>query len=274
MTILAALLTVFLLVGVLAWVYQERIAFQPPRGPYPDPGETRHVRYTADDGQVLFAYVVGEPSSSRGALIVFHGNADIAVRSIDWAQDIVERTGLFVMLAEYRGYMGLEGKPSYEGARHDSRAAYRYAIDSLGVKRERLAFYGHSLGSAVAAELAVDHPPRVLILESPFTSARDMAASMVGSWFTATLWRFVSRVHFDTGRIVESLDVPVSVAHGGRDLIVPSRMGESVYRRARRKGEWFFVPHAGHNDLRITGGDGYWEWLTRSLDPLTLEKTK
>lgn len=272
MTVLAALVSVFLLVGVLAWTFQERIAFQPPRGPYPDPGRTRRVSYRAEDGQALFAYVIGDPSRSTGVLIVFHGNADIAVRSINWAEDIVERTGVAVMLAEYRGYMGLEGKPSYQGARHDSRAAYRYAIDSLGVNTERLAFYGHSLGSAVAAELAADHPPRALILESPFTSAREMAASMVGSWFTATLWRIVSRVHFDTARIVESLDVPVSVAHGGQDLIVPSRMGKAVYRRARNKGEWFFVPHAGHNDLRITGGDGYWKWLTRSLLPVTPEK--
>jgi fermentation-respiration switch protein FrsA (DUF1100 family) len=272
MTVLAALVSVFLLVGIFAWIFQERIAFQPPRGPYPDPGSARRVSYTAADGQRLFAYVVGEPSASGGTLIVFHGNADIAVRSIDWAQSIVERTGVTVILAEYRGYMGLEGKPSYEGARHDSRAAYRYVIDSLGVNGERLAFYGHSLGSGVAAELAADHPPRALILESPFTSAADMAASMVGSWFTATFWRFVSRVHFDTAKIVASLDVPVSIAHGGQDVIVPSQMGEAVYRRARNKGAWFFVPHAGHNDLRITGGDGYWEWLIRALEPVTFEK--
>ena len=272
MTILVVLVSTFFLVAVLAWVFQERIAFQPPGGPYPDPGAVKRVSYSAQDGQALFAYVIGEPAASRGALIVFHGNADIAVRSIDWAQDIVSRTGIAVMLAEYRGYMGLEGRPSYEGARHDAEAAYRYATDSLQVRPERLAYYGHSLGSGIAAELAVKHPPRVLLLESPFTSAKDMAASMVGRWFTSTIWRFVSRVHFDTARLVESLDVPVSVTHGGRDMIVPSWMGEVVYKSARRKGEWFFVPHAGHSDLRITGGEGYWQWFTTSLTLLTLDK--
>jgi fermentation-respiration switch protein FrsA (DUF1100 family) len=272
MTILVVLVSTLLLVAVLAWVFQERVAFQPPGGPYPDPGAVKRVSYSAQDGQSLFAYVIGEPAASRGTLIVFHGNADIAVRSIDWAQDIVNRTGITVMLAEYRGYMGLEGSPSYEGVRHDAEAAYRYATDSLQVRPERLAYYGHSLGSGIAAELAVKHPPRVLLLESPFTSAKDMAASMVGRWFTSTVWRFVSRVHFDTARNVESLDLPVSVTHGGRDMIVPSWMGEAVYKSARRKGEWFFVPHAGHNDLRITGGEGYWQWFTTSLAPLTLAK--
>ena len=272
MTVLAFLVSAFLLAAILAWALQERIAFQPPRGPYPDAGGVRRVAYSAADGQPLFAYVIGEPASASGSLLVFHGNADIAVRSIAWAREIVERTGVAVVLAEYRGYMGLEGRPSYEGARHDAEAAYRFSIDSIGIPADRLAFYGHSLGSGIAAELAVSHPPRALLLESPFTSAREMAASMVGIWFTSTIWRFVSRVHFDTAAIVESLDVPVSVAHGGMDMIVPSRMGEAVYRSARNRGEWFFAPRAGHNDLRITGGDGYWAWLSGSLAPLTSGK--
>lgn len=269
MTLLAFLVSAFLLVAVLAWVFQERIAFQPPPGPYPEPGTVKRVDYSAADGQPLFAYLIGEPTTAAGLLIVFHGNADIAVRSIDWAQEIVKRTGAAVMLAEYRGYMGLEGRPTYEGARHDADAAYQFASNSLGIPEDRIGFYGHSLGSGVAAELALKHPPRVLLLEAPFTSARDMAASMVGRWFTSTIWGLVSRVHFNTAGIVESLDVPVSVAHGGRDLIVPPGMGEAVYRSARRKGQWFFVPRAGHSDLRISGGEGYWEWLTRALVPLT-----
>ena len=65
---------------------------------------------------------------------------------------------------------------------------------------------------------------------------------------------------------------PFQLLTAGGDLIVPWRMGEEVYRRARRKGEWFFIPHASHNDLRVIGGDGYWEWLTRSLAQLTSDE--
>ena len=268
MTVLAFLVSAFLAVAILAWMFQERIAFQPPRGPYPDPGTVRRVDYSAADGQRLFAYLIGEPADSSGLLVVFHGNADIAVRSIDWAHDVVKRTGISVMLVEYRGYMGLDGRPSYKGAGHDAQAAYRLATDELHVLPQQIAFYGHSLGSGIATELAATHPPRALLLEAPFTSARDMAAAMMGRWFTSTVWKVVSRVHFDTRRVVESLDVPVSVAHGGRDIIVPSRMGDTVYRNARVKGKWLFIPDAGHNDLRIRGGEEYWRWLAESLEPL------
>jgi len=272
MAFIALLTAGFLLLIVLAWALQERIAFQPPRGPFPDPGSTIRVDYTARDGQHLFAYIIGHPDKSTPLVIAFHGNADLSVRMIDWAREVLERTGVPVMLAEYRGYMGIEGRPTYEGVGMDAEAAYTYAHEQIGVPDTSIALFGHSLGTAVAAELAVKHPPRVLILESPFTSARDMATAMVGAWFTSSVWSFVSRLHFNTVSIVESLDLPVSVAHGGRDRVVPSRMGKTVYQKARVKGKWFFVPDAGHSDLRIRGGEGYWEWISGSLEPLTAGK--
>ena len=272
MAFIAFLAAGFVLLIILAWALQERIAFQPPRSPFPDPGSTTRVDYTARDGQHLFAYIVGHPDKSTPLIIAFHGNADLSVRMIDWAHEVFERTGIPVMLAEYRGYMGIEGRPTYAGVGTDAEAAYTYAHEQLGIPDTRIAVFGHSLGSAVAAELAVKHPPRALILESPFTSARDMAARMIGTWFTWSVWSFVSRLHFDTVSVVESLDLPVSVAHGGRDRVVPSRMGETVYQRARVKGKWFFIPDAGHNDLRIRGGEGYWKWITGALEPLMVKK--
>ena len=87
-------------------------------------------------------------------IIAFHGNADLSVRMIGWAQDIVMRTGVPVLLAEYRGYMGIEGRPTYDGVGRDAEAAFAFAGDSLHANPGQLAFFGHSLGSAVASELA------------------------------------------------------------------------------------------------------------------------
>lgn len=272
MTILAFFVGAFLVIVLLVWVLQERIAFQPPRGPYPDAGSVHRVDYAASDGQPLFAYVVGDPATSPGLLLVFHGNADLAIRMIEWAHEISGRTGVAVMLAEYRGYMGLPGRPSYDGARLDAEAAYACATGNLQVPLSRIAYYGHSLGTAVASELAARHRPQVLILEAPFTSARDITGMMFGSWFTATIWPIASRIHFNTADIVQSLDVPVYVAHGGRDRVIPFRMGEDVYRNARVKGKWLFIPEASHSDLRIRGQARYWEWITEALEQISSTK--
>ncbi|MEP6507094.1 MAG: alpha/beta hydrolase [Gemmatimonadales bacterium] len=257
------MILVLAFVGVVS-VFQERIAFQPQGPPYPSPGDTRREDYRASDGQPLFAYIVGDPANATGLLLVFHGNADMAARQIDWARDVLSRTGLAVMVAEYRGYASLAGKPSYVASQLDADAAYAFAIGDLHVPADRIAFFGHSLGTAVAAELATRHRPFALVLQSPFTSARDMARLLVGRRPGTLSWNLFSRIHFDTIERVKTLDVPVSVAHGGRDRLISSSMGLRVFEAAHTKGQWLLVPEASHNDVS-THGEAYWKWLTQAL---------
>ena len=66
---------------------------------------------------------------------------------------------------------------------------------------------------------------------------------------------------FDSERIVRSLDAPVWVAHGERDMIVPARMGRAVYDAAKKKGRLLILPGASHNDVEDVGGEEYWQWL-------------
>jgi fermentation-respiration switch protein FrsA (DUF1100 family) len=266
-----ALVIVALLVILVAftWRFQERIAFQPPRGPWPDPPEGLRIDYKAADGQPLFAYVIGEQGAPNGLLISFHGNADLSVWQIEWAEEVARRTGVTVMLAEYRGYMGLNGRPGYRESQLDADAAYRFAVDSLQVPPHRIAVFGHSMGSAIAAELVTRHPVASLLLQSPFTSAHDMARRMTGYRPPEFLWRLISRLHYDTGARVSQITAPVSVAHGGHDRLIPMQMGERVYAAAARKGGWLLVPDATHNDVAMRGGEAYWKWITDALEPAT-----
>lgn len=259
--------TFLLALGALvlfAWWMQERITFQPPSPPFDDPGETRRVAYTATDGAQLFAYLVGDSTSSDHLVLAFHGNADLAVWQIDWARELAARTGWQVMLAEYRGYGGAPGTPSYANAQLDARAALAYVADSLGIMPSHMAYFGHSLGSGVATELAAESPPGSLVLQSPFTSARDMARVIVAPPI-AMAWRLISRVHYDTERAVATMDTPVHVAHGDRDLVVPSRMGRRVYAAAKAKGQLLIVQGAGHNNVEERGGQSYWDWLVAAV---------
>jgi uncharacterized protein len=252
------------LVGLLS-VFQERIAFQPQGPPYPEVDSSRRVEYSAADGQHLIAYVVGRPDSVQGLLLAFHGNADMAALQIGWAEEVMTRTGMTVMLAEYRGYAGLSGKPNYAASQLDADAAYKFARDQLHVPADRIAFFGHSLGTAVAAELATRSKPFALLLQSPFTSARDMAGILIKHRPGNFMWNLVSRIHFNTVDAVRRLDVPVSVVHGGRDTLIPLAMGKAVFSAARIKGQWLVVPEASHNDVALRGGEPYWQWLETSL---------
>jgi fermentation-respiration switch protein FrsA (DUF1100 family) len=270
MLALAIVAALFVVVLGLAWRYQERIVWQPPAPPYPgDPAGARRVTFTARDGQPLFGYVVGDEMISAGVsalppVIVFHGNADLAVWTVPWARELSRRTGRRVLVPEYRGYGGLGGATTYEGSALDAQAALAFARDSLGAAGRPAALFGHSLGSAIAAELAAREGAEVLVLQSPLSSASAMARVMIGRPMLS-LWRLIARVHFDTIERVRALDAPVWVAHGDRDLVIPVRMGREVFAAARHRGELLIVPGAGHNDLAEVGGEAYWGWLTRAL---------
>jgi fermentation-respiration switch protein FrsA (DUF1100 family) len=263
--VIGVLIVLGLLLGFLflIWWSQERILFQPPRVDG-IPVESGRVHYKATDGQQLVGFVVGDPRSAPGVLISFHGNADLAVWQLDWAAEVERRTGYAVLLAEYRGYMSLGGSPTYSNSKLDAQAAYDHLISTLGVQPGRIAYFGHSLGSAIATELAEIHPPKALVLQSPFSSARAMARLIV-SPPVVLAWKAISRIHFDTREAVSRLEVPVSVAHGKRDRIVPFRMGLEVYEAAKRKGELLVLDQAGHNDVAEIGEDKYWSWLKTAL---------
>ena len=265
---IGALLVLGLLFGFLflLWWSQERILFQPPRLEQP-PVESGRVHFSAADGQQLVGFVVGDPQTAAGVLLCFHGNADLAVWQLEWARKVERQTRHAVFLAEYRGYMSLGGSPTYSNTKLDARAAHDCLVSVFGVDPARVAYFGHSLGSAVAAELAEAQPPKALLLQSPFSSARAMARLIV-SPPVVLVWKAISRIHFDTIKAVSLLDVPVSVAHGKRDRIVPFRMGVEVHEAAKRKGHLLLVELAGHNDVADIGGDDYWRWLAAALEPL------
>lgn len=255
---------------LLLWRFQERIVFQPPADVAPMQVAARQVRYTARDGVELFAYVVGNCVPSRPVMIAFHGNADVARWLIPWALNVVRETGACVVLPEYRGYDGLSGVPSYSASELDARAVLQYVRTSTHATPDRLVYFGHSLGSAIATELASTAPPRALILQSPFSSAREMGNRLYLPGL-AMFWGIVSRVHFNTIGRVASLATPVWVAHGDKDIVVPVYMGREVFAAAKEKGELLVIHNAGHNDVQDVGGSAYWSWMKRAVRGVSLE---
>lgn len=255
---------------VWLWRNQERVVFQPPSVRPEAPAIARRVEFMASDGHPLFGYVVAPVAPPRRSgtgtvVIAFHGNADLAVWTVPWAAELVERTGVTVFVPEYRGYAGIPGPPTYQSAAADARGALEFTRTEL--RPDGIVLYGHSLGSALATELAAQmrpQTPRALILQSPFTSAREMATRMmvpVVPW----LWRRITRVPYDTRALVAQLETPVHVAHGARDMTIPIRMGREVYGAARRRGELLVVESAGHNDVADVGGERYWRWLADAV---------
>ncbi len=203
------------------------------------------VRYAAPGGPTLTGALVRTrlrpAAESRRLIVWFHGNAESAAGYLPFASRFAG-SGFDVFLPEYRGYGGNAGHPSEAGLYADGDAALD-ALANLGYRPAEVVLVGNSLGTGVAAELAVRRPPALLILISPFTSAIEMGRKMAGP-----LAPLLVPDRFDTLSKIGRVRSPVVVLHGALDEIVPVTMGRRL--AASRPGTRYVeVAGAGHNDF-------------------------
>ena len=118
----------------------------------------------------------------------------------------------------------------------------------------RIVYLGHSLGAAVAVELALTQPPMAMVLVSPFASVRDMANLTLP--FPPIGW--LVRNHYDSISRIQQLDVPVLVLHGDQDETVPIDQGRKLYRAANQPKRFQVLEGAAHNDTFEVAPEQYW----------------
>jgi len=158
------------------WGLQRRLIYFPSPGPVPPATAVsptgRDVVLETDDGIRLDAWYF---PGRGGAMLVCNGNAgDRSMRA--GLAVAFNRAGFSVLLFDYRGYGGNPGDPSEDGLAADARAAQQWLARQPDVDPRRIAYFGESLGAAVAVGLAVQSPPAALVLRSPFTSLPDVGA--------------------------------------------------------------------------------------------------
>ena len=199
----------------------------------------------------------------RITVIVFNGNAGNRAHRVPLAAAL-HRHGLQVLLVEYRGYGGNPGTPSQKGLAADSRAARAYVAGRSDVDASRLVYFGESLGTAVAVDLAVEHPPAALVLRSPFTSMSD-----VGQYHYPFLpVRLLLRDRFAAIGQIQRIQAPLLVIAGGRDRIVPVESSRRVYHAATSPKAFLLIPDADHNDYELFAGDDMISAIVRFLQPI------
>jgi pimeloyl-ACP methyl ester carboxylesterase len=250
----SVIVTVVLVVVLSSWAFQRRLIYLPSTGAVPSAAtvlaEADDVQLTTRDGLRLGAwYVPARGTAGAFTVLVANGNAGDRSSRAPLARALANH-GLGVLLFDYRGYGGNPGSPSEEGLARDVRAARQFLIDE-GVPANRLLYYGESLGAAVVAELATEHPPAGLVLRSPFTDL----ASVGQIHYPFVPVRAVLKDRFPVAEYLARVAVPITVVYGTEDSIVPP--GESRRSVAAARGPTRLVAVAGadHNDPALLHGN-------------------
>jgi fermentation-respiration switch protein FrsA (DUF1100 family) len=194
---------------------------------------------TQDDVR-LHAWHAAGPAA-QPTLIWSHGNGGNIAGRADVLLALAAR-GLNVLAYDYRGYGRSAGRPSEAGVYRDAEAVYD-SERRRGVPAAHIICFGESLGGAVSVHLASARPCAGVAVVSTFTRLRDVARHYVGPL------AFVVGDQFDTLGRIRDLAVPILVAHGDRDDIVPFALGRRLFAAANRPKRFFRVPGATHNDV-------------------------
>jgi uncharacterized protein len=181
--------------------------------------------------------------------------------------------GFSVLAIDYRGFGKSDGDlPSEKTVYEDAHAAWNWLVTQQPDPARRF-IYGHSLGGAVAVDLAASlsesdvQPPNALaaapprgapagglIIESTFTTLADMAREVTYSWVPVGL---LLSQKFDSMSKMTKVTIPVLVVHGAADRYVPSRFSQQLYDAATAPKKLLLVEGGSHNNSMRAGADQY-----------------
>lgn len=187
------------------------------------------------------------PPSHKKVLLYLHGNGLNIGANINQCYRF-RQLGFSVLLIDYRGYGRSEGGfPNESQVYEDAETAYNYLIKQRQLSPSQILLYGHSLGGAVAIELAIKHPEAVgLIVQSSFTSMADMVENNA---FTRIFpVRLLLTQKFNSIAKVESLRMPVLFVHGTADPFIPAIMSKKLYAASPQPKRLLLLPNATHNN--------------------------
>jgi uncharacterized protein len=199
----------------------------------------------------------GSPAAAR-TVVFFHGNGGNLSHRAPLMARMRTVLGANVFIFDYQGYGQSGGRPSEAATAADARAAIDYLTGRGDIDPRRIAYYGESLGGAVAIDLARDFPPAGLVVQSAFTSLGEMTRLHYPA--LGFLLPFAS-MRYDALASIRSVQTPLLVIHGGADTLVPADHGRHLFEAANEPKRLVIVPDADHNDVIVKAGASFWEAL-------------
>lgn len=239
-TLLAGL-AIYLAFAAAVFFAQRKMIYFPPDTYAPPPAG--FVEVQAADGTMGWH---APAQDTRPTVMVFHGNASAIDGNMHIFNDLMS-AGYGVWSVGYPGYPGNTGTPTQSHLTSAARSQYD-TLRGMGV--EKIVFYGTSLGSAVAAQLAAEKSPDLLILDAPFNNMADMTR-MHMRWLPT---RIMLKDKWYSDRAIAELNVPLIWLHGTEDQVIPAAQGQKLFDGYNGPKSAHILQGAHHSNTWFLGG--------------------
>lgn len=197
----------------------------------------------AEDGAVINAlHFRADTNDSKGIILYCHGNAgDLSRWGELYAEFLPQGYDLFIY--DYRGYGKSKGPVSEESYYKDTKLVYNHLRQDYNP--DDIIIYGRSLGSAMATYLAAQVPCRKLILETPFSSVKDL----FHAYYPFLPRIFFFRFSFDNKKYIQEVEEPVVIFQGTDDWIVPYSCAAKLKPFLTEHDRFITIEGGNHNNL-------------------------
>jgi fermentation-respiration switch protein FrsA (DUF1100 family) len=270
-TIAVLAVAVYLMLLVLLRVFEPRLIYFPgnQRALISPPVAlglpVERVEFPTEDGLVLVAWAIRSAADSAGFwLLICHGNAGNLSefdRPVHYAG--LSQLGLNLLAFDYRGYGESGGTPSEAGLYRDAQAVYRYLREKQGATPDRIIVFGHSLGSAVAVDLASRVSVAGLIVEGALTSAVERGQEL----YPYIPVRWIAGSRFGSIEKISKVSAPKLFLHAVGDEVIPLAHGRRLYQAAPPP-KTFVELQGGHGDAFDVDSANYFGSIARFLESL------
>jgi pimeloyl-ACP methyl ester carboxylesterase len=196
-------------------------------------------------------------------LLWFHGNAGNITYRYDMIRFLIG-IPVDIFIIDYRGYGRSTGTPTEKGLYLDAEAAWNYLINERSKTPEKIIIFGKSLGGVPGVDLASTVRAGGLIVQSSFSSAKDMAAAVL-PFFPAFLLHSKMNSIDKIGKVT----CPKLFIHSRTDEVVPFRLGYRLFEAAGQPKEFLEVT-GSHNTTYLSGGRPYLEALKRFVEQCSI----
>lgn len=242
------MLFLYALIGILLWIFQDKLLFQstqlPPdyRFDFKQPHRDILINLNEKEKLSIVEFYPQDTLHTRGVVLYFHGNRENINHYAKFVPSFT-RYGYEVWMMDYPGYGKSTGEPTEQ--RFYSDALLLYKMASKQFSNDCIVFYGRSLGTGVATELASHAGGKRLILETPYYSLPSLASAILPVYPAGSMLQYKFSVH----EYLPFVKVPVTIFHGTADGVIPYSNAEQLKPFLKTGDEFITIENGSHNDL-------------------------